>query len=274
MARGAERRFVLTRRRFLQATGGAGVIAALPAGCDGPPQPSQVLSGEERRVLAALADAVLPPDDAPGGSALGTVEYVEQLLGAFEGGGPLVFAGGPYSGRMPYGDAMGGASNRFPDNDFLRFVPLDRVTEAAWRLRLYGSADEPGLFDRVREILAHALEVTPAPPEELDADQRAALLARLDQDSIDLLVDLVTEACFSAPEYGGNKGGAGWRLCHFEGDVQPLGYSMFDLRTGGYRERADAPVSTPSTSDPEPMDDDTRELVTLIVEVLGGEEFV
>jgi hypothetical protein len=277
---------VLTRRRFIQASGAAGVIVTLPLGCQGPPQPRAVLSDDERRMMAALADAILPPDDTPGASELGAVDYVEQLLGALDPSGTLLFAGGPYSGRQPYGDGQGGASEIHPPNDFLRFVPLDRVTEAAWRLRLHGSAGVDGggpndditgptvgLVDRVKEILALALRFTPAPPETLDAGGRAALLGRLDQEAIDFLVDLVSEACFAAPEYGGNKGGAGWALCHYEGDSQPLGYSLYDIRLGAYRERAGHPVSTPSMSDPEPLDDDTREFATLIVELLGGEEF-
>ena len=87
-------RIILSRRRFLQATGAAGVVVLLPAGCQGPPAPSTVLSDAEQKLLAALADAVLPPDAQPGGSALGAVDYVERLLGALEGPTPAVFAGG------------------------------------------------------------------------------------------------------------------------------------------------------------------------------------
>jgi hypothetical protein len=86
-----------------------------------------------------------------------------------------------------------------------------------------------------------------------------------------MLMDLVAEAAFAPPEYGGNPDGAGWAMVHFEGDSQPLGYSLYDLSTGSYRERA--PVSGPAASDPEPMDDDTRAFVTLVVTFLGGEEF-
>ncbi len=269
-------RLLLSRRAFLRVTGAAGAIVLLPVGCQGPPAPESVLSERERRLFAALADAIIPPDEQPGGSALGAVDYLEQLLGALDGREPLVFAGGPYSGRQPFGDGLGGASARFPDNDFAFFAPLDRVSEATWRLRLFGgegpNGPVVGLRDQVRQILAEAERYLPAAPEALDADQRAALLAALDQTSIDALVDLVSEAAFAAPEYGGNRDGAGWALCHFEGDSQPLGYSLYDLRTAAYREHA--PVSTPAAgADPDPLDDDTREFVTLVVTFLGGEEF-
>jgi hypothetical protein len=285
---GGRVRFVLSRRAFLRATGAAGLYVALPVsatGCYGPPGEPEVFTGDERRMLAALADAVLPPDDTPGGSDLGTVEYLERLLGGMNQAVPPIFAGGPYSGRAPFGDGVGGVSSVYPENDFENFIPLDRVSLAAWRLRILGSAgvagggpnDEAlgpvtGLRDRVKEILGRALGYEPD-PDSLDADGRAKLLARLDQDSIDMLVDIVSQAAFSAPEYGGNRDLGGWKLCHFEGDVQPLGYSFYDLRTQTYRERPGHPVSTPNTSDPEPMDSDTIELVRTAVLFLGGEEF-
>ena len=259
-------RILLSRRGFLRVTGAAGAVALLPIGCQGPPAPETVLSEHERRLFAALADAVIPPDHQPGGSALGAVDYLEQLLGALDGAQPLVFAGGPYSGRQPFGDGLGGTSARFPDNDFAFFAPLDRVSEATWRLRLFGgegpNGPVVGLRDQVRQILAEAERYLPAAPEELDADQRAALLAALDQTSIDALVDLVSEAAFAAPEYGGNRGGAGWALCHFEGDSQPLGYSQYD----GVRflERPEAPLSTPNPgADPAPIDQEIRDLMAI-----------
>jgi len=268
-------RMLLSRRAFLRATGAAGVVVLLPVGCQGPPAPSSVLSEHERALLGALADGILPPDDQPGGRALGAVEYVEQLLGALDGPVATVFAGGPYSGRQPFGDGLGGASSVSPDNQFAVFAPLDRVAEATWRLRLFGGdgPDGPvvGLRDQVKQILAEADRYLPAAPDELTAEQRAALIAALDQSSIDTLMDLVSEAAFAPPEYGGNPDGAGWAMIHFEGDVQPLGYSLYDVSAGRYRERA--PVSGPAESDPEPMDDDTREFVTLVVTFLGGEEF-
>ena len=48
---------------------------------------------------------LIPPLDAhPGGAALGVADYVDGLLGAFAFDPPLIFAGGPFSGRSG-GDA-------------------------------------------------------------------------------------------------------------------------------------------------------------------------
>ena len=65
----------------------------------------------------------------------------------------------------------------------------------------------------------------------------------------DLLVRHVLEGSFTAPEYGGNRRARGWALIGVEGDVQPLGFSLYSTDAGGYRERADHPMSTPNSSD-------------------------
>ena len=59
-------------------------------------------------------------------------------------------------------------------------------------------------------------------------------------------------------------------MVHFEGDSQPLGYSLYDEGAKQYREREGAPMSTASPSDPEPLDAQARKFVESIVGVLGG----
>ena len=48
-------------------------------------------------------------------------------------------------------------------------------------------------------------------------------------------IELVCQAAYAAPEYGGNQGTVGWSQIHFEGDSQPLGYSLWDAANGVYR---------------------------------------
>ena len=38
------------------------------------------------------------------------------------------------------------------------------------------------------------------------------------------------EGAYGAPEYGGNRDGAGWRAIQFPGDVQPRGYTDEEVR--------------------------------------------
>jgi hypothetical protein len=308
----------LSRRQFLKWAGAVGAAAALPAACSsvppattpadmlladaaadaladaGPPVLPTFLTADERSLLSALADHVLPPDDAPGGAALGVVDYVERLLTALEVETPAIFAGGPYSGRQPFADSQGRPSKDRPDNEFAAFLALDRVNEAAWRLYLYGSdgvdgggpndavlGKVVGLRDYVRELLAPGIEAAQAAggtsgalDGALDADTVAAIFERLGDEARQTLIDLVSQGAFAAPEYGGNRDGAGWALCNYEGDSQPLGYSLYDEKAGRYRERPEAPVSTANPGDdPDPPDDTTTALIRLVVTVQGGQEF-
>ena len=62
----------------------------------------------------------------------------------------------------------------------------------------------------------------------------------------ELVIEHTLQGSFAAPEYGGNRDTAGWRMLGIEGDSQPLGYSMFSLRDDRYHERPDQPMSTPN----------------------------
>jgi len=271
------RKFVfVTRRELLVWVGASGASAALTAGCGAsatmPPPPAPMppyFTADERAVLGALADAVLPPDDVPGGNALGAVDYIERLLTALSQETPPLYAGGPYSDRNPVPKSSGGAGAAVP-NEFASFLPLDRVSEQAWKLRILGSSGVSGggpndavlgpvvgLRDAVAGAIQQAKAALPpnAAPDALTAEERASLLASLDKGTQDTLVELVLEGAFTAPEYGGNKSLAGCAMCHFEGDSMPYGYSTFDTASGKYHEHPEAPCSTADPGpDPMPMD--------------------
>ncbi len=259
----------MNRRAFLKCVGAGSAMLLWPAGCA---RRGGFLDDKERRTLAALADAILPPDDRPGGAALGTVAYVEALLTALDGAAPTVLRAGPYSGRQPFPDEHGAPSTMSPPNAFATALPLDRVALRAWQLRLYGSAGTPGggpndaLLGPVvglREQLRQGLAAAAGQP-----------IGNVDPDFVALVYGLVAEAAFGAPEYGGNPGGAGWAMVHFEGDMQPLGFSAFDTVSGGYVERPDLPVTTANPgADPEPLDDATRALLDEVFAALGGRTF-
>jgi hypothetical protein len=262
--------------------------AAAPVKHPPPPPPPPFLSTKQQNALAALADYVLPPDQEPGGAALGVVSYVEGALTALEGATPKVFAGGPYSGREPFATPVGTPSSNFPEDDFTSFVPLDRYRLAAWKLRLLGSdgVDGGGINDavigktigwqtQVTTALDAAITAASAP---LDATSPAAVIAEawgaLTPGAKAFLTELVIEGSFSSPEYGGNKSLAGFKLCNFEGDVQPLGYSLYDETIGAYKELPDAPVSTANPGpDPAPLDDMTRNLIKTLATVTGGKVY-
>lgn len=281
----------LTRRQFVRLTVIGGATLVWTPGCQDAPvsEPDLVpvprfLTAEERQGLAVLADYVLPPDDQPGGAALGAVEYVEALLTALEYDPPRLLADGPFSDRNPIPLPDGSPSNVYPDNSFRNFLPLTREQQLSWRLLLYGSAGVPGggpndgllgpvlgFRDLCREGLAQARQLAGRPLAELDAGEVDDVWRKLRRDFVSFVTQWVIEAAFGAPEYGGNRDLAGWKMIHVEGDVLPQGYSFYNEQTGRYQERPDLPISTKDLRpDPDPMDAETILHLKFVVAALDG----
>ncbi len=280
----------VSRRTILKVLGAAALPLPLPACLESGSSGSgsgPFLSDDERRGLNALANYVIPPEGGtPGGGDLGAAAYVERLCTAFEVDPPAIFCDGPYSGRKPLPDGHGGETGAKPPSDFARFLPLDRATEKAWRIRVYGSknveggdlnegivAPTTGYRDLLKKALADARAFAKAPLETLPPDQLRDAFTSLDADVQSALVDLVTQAAFAAPEYGGNPDLAGWTLCNFEGDTMPLGFSPFDESAMQYRELPESPVAGPGGPDPAPLDDQTKSILEQVVAFTGGRKF-
>ena len=88
------------------------------------------LTPREHAVVAAAADVLIPPIDAhPGGAALGVADYVDNLLAAFTFDPPLIYAGGPFSGRNPFPDPATGTPL---NNNMIQPQQLGQIY--AWRI--------------------------------------------------------------------------------------------------------------------------------------------
>jgi hypothetical protein len=181
------------------------------------------LTEHEYAVVNAAADRLIPPAGShPGGAALGVAEYIDRLLGAFTFEPPLIFAGGPFSGR-----AGGEAS-------FGEFLPLSRHEELAWRTRIEGSrgiaerefnGPVRGWQETYRQGIAELSEdFTNADGEEQDRRLGANRELR------ELLYQHACEGAYGPPEYGGNRDLAGWDAIQFPGDSQPRGYTDHEVR--------------------------------------------
>jgi hypothetical protein len=176
------------------------------------------LTDDEFRTLEAACDALIPADgDHPGAAGIGVADYIDTFLGAFTFDPPRIWAGGPFSGRF------GGEAG------FAQFHRLTTLDELAWRTRIEGSAglaerefNGPvvGYQQRYREGLA-------ALGQDFAALERSEREARLREqhEFADLLYRHACEGAYGAPEYGGNRDGAGWRAIGFDGDVQPRGWT-------------------------------------------------
>jgi hypothetical protein len=296
----------LSRRVFLRGAGT--VLAALSLPLTAVERVAAARRGDfltrrELRTLTALCDRIIPPDDDPGAGKLGAARYIHDLLRALDRRTPRLFAGGPFSGRNPYPDLRRGRpSRRRPRNEFQRFLPLTDLQELRWRAELFGSATVPeladldaqrggplvGLRDLYRQGLARVDEIarqeTGTTFVKLDAAAQDAVFAVLDDSFpadprrggrtfMDLLIQHTIEGCFSAPEYGGNARGRGWKMVGLEGDSQPLGFSLYSEELGDYVERPDHPMSTPNPDEidaPRPLTADGLKVQESIATLAGG----
>jgi gluconate 2-dehydrogenase gamma chain len=254
---------VITRRRFVKLVGGAAALAALPVGCgDNATVTSGLYFDHHQWVTIDLVTGFIVPSDGEGAGAreAKAVRYIDRLLASFEGGAGI-YAGGPFSGRVPYPTTAGTASNVFPPASFGKFLPLSRVHEIAWRMRIYGSAQTPGgdfndalLGPRPgwRQMYRDAITLLDAgttPWRFLDVGDQSTILYTVATELPDwwqAIVEHTLEGMFAAPEYGGNDGLSGWDLAQYDGDSAPLGHAYYDKTIDAYRDRADQPTSQPS----------------------------
>ena len=176
------------------------------------------LSAADARILEAAVDRLIPPAGPhPGASALGVVEYIDGLLGAFLVDPPRIFAGGPFSGRA-------GGTATFAD-----FLPLRPLEELAWRTRIEGSQGRAerefnGPVRGWQEQYRAGIDALGVDFAGVDGDTQDRRLAALPEFRA-LLYGHANEGCYGAPEYGGNRDGRGWAAIGFPGDSQPRGYT-------------------------------------------------
>lgn len=241
---GISRRAVLagSSQLALLALAGCGDSTALRAVAPGNPSgaptlpvvpttPKRFLSEAEHATLSAFVDRLIPADADPGALAGGCADAIDYLLGALLSDPPFIYAGGPFSDR-------GGSA----DNHFAQFLPLDDYEQTAWRLAIEGSRGIAALEfngpvkglqaiyrEGIAQLDARAEAMGSANFAALSAPQRDlvindssdALIAEL----LDVAFPATLNAFYGAPEYGGNREGAGWGFTAYEGDVQPRGYS-------------------------------------------------
>jgi anaerobic selenocysteine-containing dehydrogenase len=91
----------LSRREFLKASaaGTALLVTGLSVeACGEEAAEPAFFTPHERDTLSAAVSSIVPTDATPGAAEAGVVDYVEQLLTAFEHEPPRIFPGGPFSG--------------------------------------------------------------------------------------------------------------------------------------------------------------------------------
>ena len=168
-----------------------------------------------------------PADDPaeaghPGAREADVTGYIDSMLGALgslDDAAPLVFAGGPWSNRHTSGPDL-----------MAHFLPLDPVGRIAWRRRLTGWQQQYRQGIATLDKLAGG-DFTKAS----GAKQDKILVMSALSDFVSLLFEHTIEGLYAAPEYGGNRGLAGWKEIGFPGDIQPRGYTADEVsRSDGH----------------------------------------
>jgi Gluconate 2-dehydrogenase subunit 3 len=210
-------------------------IAALPvaaglAACTSQPkrepQPATLrfFTAHQAAVVEAATARIAPgphddPAEAghPGAREAGVTGYIDTMLAALQDG--KVFAGGPWSNRHTSGPDL-----------MARFVPLDPVAKIAWRKRL--TAWQAQYTQGLRDLdkLAGG-DLTTASQKSQDKILAAPSVSEFTS----LLFGHTIEGLYASPEYGGNRGLAGWKEIGFPGDIQPRGYTADEVeRSDGH----------------------------------------
>jgi gluconate 2-dehydrogenase gamma chain len=164
----------------------------------------------------------------PGAREAGVTGYIDLMLGALdaldrdEDPPPMIFAGGARSSVRS-------------------FVRLDPVARIAWRGRL---AD---WRERYTRGIALVDSMAGGDFTAVSAEEQDTILAKQEvSEFTSLMFEHTIEGMYAGPEYGGNRGLAGWKDIGFPGDVQPEGYSAQEVeRSDGY----DPVLSTPIVTD-------------------------
>jgi len=162
-----------------------------------------------------------PADDPaeaghPGAREADVTGYIDTMLGALallDGAAPPIFARGPWSNRHTSGPDL-----------MARFMPLDPVARIAWRRRLTGWQQQ------YRQGIATLDKLAGGDFTKASAAVQDKILAGSGARSFtSLLFEHTIEGLYAAPEYGGNRGLAGWKDIGFPGDIQPRGYTAEEV---------------------------------------------
>jgi len=219
-------------------------VAALPvaaglAACTSPPkrapQPATLrfFTAHQAAVVEAATARIAPgPRDDPaetghpGAREADVTGYIDAMLASLQDDSlrdDKVFAGGPWSNRHTSGP-----------NLMARFAPLDPVARIAWRRRLAGWQDQyrQGIKDLDRLAGGDFTKKT-------QAQQDTILAMKSVSEFTSLLFGHTIEGLYASPEYGGNRGLAGWKEIGFPGDIQPRGYTADEVERSDGRDPVD-----------------------------------
>lgn len=164
--------FQLNRRAFLQAAIAATAAAGTGVACSRNESPWRFLSVDEARTLAAISDQIIPPDQDPGASWAGVVNYIDrQLCGPYENLQSMYrhgLAGVDQSSRSLYGKA---------------FVELELIQQATVLHRLEDGTAPGAIWKQIRSA-----------------------------EFFRLVLDHTKQGYYGDSRHGGNRDGTSWKM--------------------------------------------------------------
>ena len=214
------------RRTLIAAIPVAAGLAACTSAPKREPGPAKFLffTAHQAAVVEAATARIAPgphddPAEAghPGAREANVTGYIDATLAALDD--DEVFAGGPWSNRHTSGP-----------NQMARSTPLSPVAKIAWRKRLTGWQEQ------YRQGIAHLDKLAGGDFAGVSHSRQDKILAAQSvSEFTSLLFGHTIEGLYASPEYGGNRGLAGWKEIGFPGDIQPRGYTADEVeRSDGH----------------------------------------
>ncbi len=213
------------------------IIAAIPlvasgvalSACSSPPASGFRFFTSHQGAVVEDATARIAPgprDDPaeaghPGAREAGVVYYIDAMLAAFgEKPVPMIYAGGPWSNRHPADSTADKGSAGTGSDPMASFIALDPLSAIAWRKRIAGWQQQ------YRSGIASLDELAGGDFTKSDPAAQDKTLAKPAVSTfLSLLFEHTIEGLYANPEYGGNRGLAGWKDIGYPGDSQPRGYA-------------------------------------------------
>jgi gluconate 2-dehydrogenase gamma chain len=162
----------LSRRAFLQAAVAAAAASGVGVGCGRNGTPWRFFTVDEARVLAAISDQIIPPDQDPGASWAGVINFIDrQLCGPYKNLQATYrrgLAGVDQSSRALYSKVFADLTSE-QQIDVLRRLEDGKAPGAIWK-----QASSPEFFG--------------------------------------YLVDHTMQGFYGDPRHGGNRDGVSWKM--------------------------------------------------------------
>jgi gluconate 2-dehydrogenase gamma chain len=157
------------------------------------------LSAIEAAFVSAVADTMIPADElSPSGTDCGVVAFVDRQLASSWGGGARFYRAGPFrKGKPEHGYQLPLTPREF--------FAVGIAATNAWTRKLHGKTFDR-LTPREREDALKALE-----------SGKAELVGFNGRQFFGALLNLVMEAFFADPIYGGNRNKAAWKMISYPG---------------------------------------------------------